>query len=224
MLKFLSLLFVVPALMCSHVSAQSENFDGAKKVEVFKDGETIEMSQEELNILSDIFVETFEGSKSLPALGVALDEETKESVKSGVWIKFSFDKTRVENDMPFDELLIKIHKENNCLNVIRGNDGKFDGRCYFVELNHSLEKIYNYIIETSDKEVQSDETKTASLEESTSENEELLTMQDESQPVEDTLVMPSQNDKEKKNGVIELEVTNLTSDQSEEKEKIDALI
>ncbi|MBO5910011.1 MAG: hypothetical protein J6Q15_00730, partial [Clostridia bacterium] len=60
--------------------------------------------------------------------------------------KLQYNGTQVVDDMPFDELLIEINPEFSGFNVIRGNKGIFEGRCYYVNLvNCTMKELYQYV-------------------------------------------------------------------------------
>lgn len=151
MLRLFSFLMIVPILLCAKVDCCDNLFDGAKSVEVYRDGVVIEMNEQEMNKFEDIFCEALEGARQTPAYGVALDELTKEAMKSGVWCKFEFESTHIRSQMPFDELVINIEEGMQGVNVIRGNDGIYQGRCYYLELEGNLDKLYDYIVSLTDE-------------------------------------------------------------------------
>ena len=47
--------------------------------------------------------------------------------------------------MPFDELIINITKDSSGLNIYRGNDGVFEGRCFYLDLKGNLNDLYDFI-------------------------------------------------------------------------------
>ena len=64
----------------------------------------------------------------MPAVGVSIDNLTREEMKSGSWIELEFDQCYIFNEMPFDALLIKVEKDNYGFNLIRRHNGKYEGR------------------------------------------------------------------------------------------------
>lgn len=86
-------------------------------------------------------------SHEMPALGISLDSEIKEAMKNNVWIEFSYSTIQEHNEMPFDSLLIFVDKDSQGFNIFRGNNNKFEGRCFYINLNNSsMENLYNDII------------------------------------------------------------------------------
>ena len=72
-------------------------------------------------------------------------------MKNGYWVKFIFNKTMVRSDMPFDELLLHVTKDAYGINIVRGNDGVYQGRCYYLDLENSLNDLYDFIDGLSQK-------------------------------------------------------------------------
>lgn len=87
----------------------------------------------------------FENSHEMPALGVSIHNETVTELEKGLWLILQYNETKYHNDMPFDELLIKVNKEDYGLNIIRGNNGIYEGRCYYLNLDKNTSKLYNTI-------------------------------------------------------------------------------
>lgn len=99
--------------------------------------------EEVLETLNDIT----EYSHDMPAFGVSIDKLTREEVKTGQWLELEFDKTYSFNEMPFEKLLIKIEKDIYGFNLIRYQNGKYEGRCFYLSLNGSMNKLYNLILD-----------------------------------------------------------------------------
>ncbi len=145
MFKFLSVLLILPILLCSQANTMIDLFSEATMVEIYKDGQIINLSEDEQKEFDNIFCSSLEGSVQMPAFGVSLDEITKEEMKSGIWIKFIFEKTIIKSEMPFDELLIHLEKDSYGINIIRGNSGVYEGRCYYLNLDNNLNALYSFI-------------------------------------------------------------------------------
>ncbi len=113
---------------------------------------TIENMDKELTKGDDKFEEILkalnnitEYAHDMPAFGVSLDNLTKEEMKTGMWLELGFDKTYMFNEMPFDALLIKVEKDVYGFNLIRRNNGKYEGRCFYLSLDESMDELYNVI-------------------------------------------------------------------------------
>ena len=95
------------------------------------------------NILNTMLVD----SHPMPAFGVSLDSETKLAITNGVWLRLIYNNTIWVDGMNFDELLIQVNPEFSGFNIIRGNNGVYEGRCYYIDLNNnSMKTLYNYLI------------------------------------------------------------------------------
>lgn len=202
MLKFLSLFMIIPVLFCSRINVTTDLFEGAKNVEISFDNEIVEISKTEFDEFENIFCETIKDAHQLPAISISLDSETKEAMKEGLWIKFIFDKTQVKSEMPFDELLIKLEKDSFGFNIIRGNDGVYEGRCFYLDLQKDCNKLYDFLYNLTLK--------------TESESEVEL----ESQEIKETTIVSEEGEtdedknKNRKNSVIELAPeTDKTEDQ-----------
>lgn len=82
-----------------------------------------------------------EGGHEVPALGVALDGEVKEELKRGVYLRMKYARKLTHGGMNFDELLIAVRGEYTGYNIIRGTDGKYGGRCYYVNLENNMSPL-----------------------------------------------------------------------------------
>lgn len=136
---------IFPILLCSLQANVVDLFSEEYMIEIYKNGESVELSQEQFNEFEEIFCESIEGSRQMPAYGVSIHDHTIEAMKSGFWIKFIFDKVIVRSGMPFDSLLINVTKDCYGINIIRGLDGRYEGRCYYLDFDKTLDELYNFI-------------------------------------------------------------------------------
>ena len=81
----------------------------------------------------------------MPALGVSIDNSTRQELKNGLWIKFDFNKVCENYDMPFESLLIKLEDQSYGLNIIRKYENKYEGRVYYINLEHSTDQFIKMI-------------------------------------------------------------------------------
>lgn len=117
------------------------NYD--KAIVIIQDTYYSNINYEEINAELN---QMLDDAYSMPALGVSLHTQTLNELKNGVWLKLQYNGTQYVDDMPFDELLININPEFQGFNIIRGNKGIYDGRCYYINLtNKTMEALYNYI-------------------------------------------------------------------------------
>ena len=101
----------------------------------------------EYNNIINEFNDMLKNSHQVPAFGVSLDKETRQALKSGVWIKFGFDFVGYNQEMPFEALLINVNNDFSGFNVIRINSGKYEGRCYYIDLMGNMNNLYSLLIE-----------------------------------------------------------------------------
>ena len=145
MLKLFYFLMVMPILVCSQVSTIESFFSLANNIIIYKDNQIIELNKEEKNQFEDLFFVAFENAQQSPAFCVCMKENVQEEIKQGYWVKFVYADKQIRNEMPYDELLIHIEKNISGVNVLRGNDGIFEGRCYYFDLENNLDDVYEFI-------------------------------------------------------------------------------
>lgn len=145
MTKFICFSMIFPILLCSLQAIVVDLFSEEYMIEIYKNGESVELSQEQFNEFEEIFCESIEGARQMPAYGVSIHDHTIEAMKSGFWIKFTFDNIIVKSGMPFDSLLINVTKDCYGINIIRGLDGRYEGRCYYLDFDKTLDELYNFI-------------------------------------------------------------------------------
>ena len=89
------------------------------------------------NIIDELS-EIFDGCKEMPAFGVSLHNDTVNALKYGVWIELLFDKVHIHNGMQYERLLINLIDGSYGFNIIRYYDGKYEGRCFYIDLNNQI--------------------------------------------------------------------------------------
>lgn len=151
MLKLLYFFMIVPILFCSQANVMVDLFNEVSMIEVYNDGQVIELSEEEQNKFDELFCDAISQARQMPAFGVSLHDLTIEDMKHGIWVKFIFDKTIVKSEMPFNELLIHVQKDCHGFNVIRGNNGRYEGRCYYLDLDGTLDEVYDFLAGLKEK-------------------------------------------------------------------------
>ena len=101
---------------------------------------------EDLKELNDVLNDMLHDSHTMPAFGVSIHTETLKAMQKGVWLKLQYNGTQYVLDMPFDELLIKVQPDFRGFNIIRGNKGIYDGRCYYIDLvNNTMQPLYDFV-------------------------------------------------------------------------------
>ena len=147
--RLLCFLLIVPILFCSQANVMVDLFSEASMVEIYKDGQVYILSEEQQSVFDEIFCEIMDGAIQKPAFAVSLDDLTKEEMKMGFWVKFIFDNTMFKSEMPFDELLFNVTENAHGVNIIRGNDGVYQGRCYYLDLKGTMDTLYDFISQLS---------------------------------------------------------------------------
>ena len=150
MSRLLCILMIIPILFCSQSNAMENLFDDVKSVEIYKDGQVYIMNDKQQSEFDEIFCYIMQDVIQEPAFTVRLDELTKEEMKSGYWVKFIFEQTLFKSEMPFDELLFNVSENAHGVNIIRGNGGVFQGRCYYLNLKDTMDLLYNFIDELTE--------------------------------------------------------------------------
>ena len=146
MFKFLLMLFL-PIAICCHSGYNIDMFNETKKVEIYKNGQLVHLTDKQVDDFENIFSHTLEGAEQVPCIFVALNDSVNEDLKEGNWIKFIFNKTVVKYEMPFDEILINVHPNYNSLTLLRGNNGRFEGRCIELQLKGDTNNLFNFLNE-----------------------------------------------------------------------------
>lgn len=127
----------------------NDYFDKSTSIIAYVDGKKINYDNTSkeytdiLTILSNMCV----GSRDLPALGVSLHEETIQAINENIWIELKYPKILYHNEMPFDSLLINVMPNYMGFDLIRGQEGKYEGRCFHLSINGYTLPLYNYLVE-----------------------------------------------------------------------------
>ncbi len=145
----LKILFAFMAI-CTMFSSGSCSSPDALKEEImfdaYNNGYKIEITQEDASKIDELFTTALKGSYPMPALGVSLHDKTMEAVEDGIWLRFAFQEPLTVDELNFDQLLINLTKDMYGFNIIRGNDGKFDGRNFYIDLRRNLDDLYDFVV------------------------------------------------------------------------------
>lgn len=152
MQKLLFLFMIAPIILCSQAGLLPEIFSEAQMVKVYNDGQEIVMSQQVKSDFDTLFVEALDDARQMPAFGVSIHKLTVEEMKSGIWVKFIYQQTMEVDGMPFDELLVHVQKDMHGVNIIRGNGGTYNGRCFYLDLDGTLDKVYDFLANLENEE------------------------------------------------------------------------
>lgn len=103
-------------------------------------------NEDTYNHLLATFENMIKDARPMPAFGVSLDNETRNAMKEGTWMEFVFESTQTHNDMPYDALLINVVPEYTGFNIVRKYQGKYDGRCFYLDINSNMQTLYDEIV------------------------------------------------------------------------------
>ncbi len=146
MLKLFFIFTAIAMMFTSQVCSMPEKLSEEVMFGAYKNGHEIIMTKEDAEKFDEIFSSLLEDCRPMPAYGVSLHDETMKAIQEGIWIRFVFDETLSVNELPFDELLINLTKDMYGFNVIRGNEGVYDGRCFYVDVPRNMDKLYEFMV------------------------------------------------------------------------------
>lgn len=124
-------------------------FNLAQSVTVYNNGETTTYSKDsnEFNDIISALLSITSNSHQMPAFSVSLDRETRLALKNGLWLELNFNHTYTASELPFSSLLIEVNKQYTGFNIIRKLNGKYDGRCFYLDLvNTNMQPLYDSLI------------------------------------------------------------------------------
>lgn len=111
-------------------------FAKSDKITIYRDGKPVdfENSSPEYEKILGAFQDTIFDAYEMPAFGVSLHDETMKARANGVWLEFHFPEEQEHNSMPFSTMLIQIAPNDCGFNLIRQHDGRYEGRCFYLNL------------------------------------------------------------------------------------------
>ena len=136
--------FIFSGFSCISVEGDSivDYIIRSESVVAVSDGEKVKLDTKVLGLMEDCL----DGAIDMPALGVSLDNETRRELKKGVWLEFSFKDKQIFNELQFEKLLLKLEPNAGGINIIRYNDGLYEGRCFYLNLENNLNPVYEYVV------------------------------------------------------------------------------
>lgn len=120
-------------------------YSGVIFLNAYVDGKvkTYNKDSKEYDLILEEFKYVCDNAYETPAFGVSLNAETIKAMKNDIWLELVYDKTYEHNGMPFEKLLINLMVNVGGVNLIRAYDGKYDGRCYYLNFkNCNLDNLY----------------------------------------------------------------------------------
>ncbi len=143
-MKFLFFFMGIPLMIMSFF----ETYDVLPYVSqsgLILDGHQIELTQEQQSNLQEEVSKLFENSRTVPALGVVFDDMYHEDIQNGTFVTLKFDSIFEVNGLPFDELVFKVEPTYQGISIVRGMNGKYNGRCLFVDLEENMQEFSDYL-------------------------------------------------------------------------------
>lgn len=122
-------------------------FSKSNKITILNNGEEYIFKQHGLPYedLLQSFLHTINNAHEMPAFGVSLHDETIKAMQEGLWLKFDFEEEQTHNEMSFSSLLINIVPDYQGFNLIREYQGRYEGRCFYLNLENDMSEIYDAI-------------------------------------------------------------------------------
>lgn len=129
----------------------SDCFTYSKEIILYDDGNatTFQKGDDKYESILSSLLSITEGAHEMPAFGVSLDKETRKVLNDGFWIELVYDSEKTYNEFPFETLLINVHKEHQGFNIIRKVNGKYDGRCFYLDLSSDMSDLFETLTEIS---------------------------------------------------------------------------
>ena len=146
---FLNIALIITGVNMNTTSTIIDYFDKAESFIVYIDNNIEEYANktQEYNRILKSLQEIVTEAHEMPAYGVSTDIDTKEALTQGIWLELKFAETQTHSDMPFDRLLIQVDSEYSGFNLIRYHDNKYDGRCYYLNLDKDMSILYTCLID-----------------------------------------------------------------------------
>ena len=109
------------------------------QVSSFYNGKQIVFREEDGKKVIDLFDDLISSAREMPAYGVALHNETTQQIQNGIWLEFGYDNCKVHNGLYYNKLLLKLEEDIYGFNLIRYYNNKYEGRCFYFDLDDSVQ-------------------------------------------------------------------------------------
>ncbi len=118
-------------------------FDEATTIEVTVKGKTTTLSKgdEKFEAVLSALKNVTANANEMPAFAVSNDDLTRQKLADGTWIELQFSREQNYNDLPFEALLIEVDASFEGVNLIRKINGKYEGRCFYLNLSGDLTEL-----------------------------------------------------------------------------------
>ncbi|MBQ8615413.1 MAG: hypothetical protein IJ415_02485 [Clostridia bacterium] len=124
----------------NYIDNMADCVQNIESFSVFESGNirVISKGNEVFNKILKNIEELFSTSRVMPAFGVSLHDETLNALKQDNWLQINFNEELEKNGLPFSSLLFKLEITSG-MNLIRLYNGKYDGRCIYLDLNEPID-------------------------------------------------------------------------------------
>ena len=128
---------------CAAVENVASKFGQASSINVTIKNKTTTLARgdEKFELVLSALENMTAGSRQMPAFGVSLDEETRKAMQDGTWIELVYDDTMEVSGMKFESLLIEVKENYSGINIIRKVNGKYEGRCFYLDLSGGMKVV-----------------------------------------------------------------------------------
>ena len=124
----------------------SAAIEKAGKIVVYAEGEARAYLPQDAAFaaLMQAWKETVSAAVRMPAFGVSIDALTRKGRESGLWMEFCFREEHLCGGMPFESLLFEAKRDWHGFNIVRGQGGRYEGRCFYVDLRQTtMQPLYD---------------------------------------------------------------------------------
>lgn len=114
-------------------------------IDLICNGKVLEITAEESAKIESELSKLIKGAKIDVGLSVMFEGEFEEYIKEGDFLNFKVDGLCDIDGMEFNELIFKVVEDGQSIELYRGIDGSYRGRCFYVESKKSTSDLYNLV-------------------------------------------------------------------------------
>lgn len=107
------------------------------KIEVLENNNLKALENQSFEATIKKLINLFQSARLMPAFSVSLHNETIDALKEGKWLKLTFLHQQNVNGLLFDSLIFQLI-ETSSINLIREYEGKFEGRCLYLDFDETI--------------------------------------------------------------------------------------
>ena len=116
----------------------------ADTITLYKDGVKVDINTQEVLRQFKFMVEL---AYYMPGVGLVKDSVIQKERAKGYWLEFSYMDKVTFAEYEFTSLMIRLQPHLDGFNVVRGVDGKYEGKTYYLKLATMSTDFYEYIVE-----------------------------------------------------------------------------